>query len=136
MTTEQQSTQAVLDSFFQKFGAGDLPGLLDLFAEKVDFRVLGSPDVPWTGARTTKAEISEFFQIFPKVLTGPESFALNARLIDGEHAVVTAESVFGVLSTGKKFTNTYALHVTVENGHITRYHMYEDSYAIAEAFAE
>ncbi|MEU1408702.1 nuclear transport factor 2 family protein [Streptomyces sp. NPDC005728] len=136
MTTEQQSTQAVLDSFFEKFGAGDLPGLLELFAEKVDFRVPGSPNVPWTGTRAAKAEISEFFQIFPKVLTGPESFALKARIVDGPDAVVIAESVWGVLSTGKKFTNGYALHLTVEDGSIIRYHMYEDSYAIAEAFAE
>ncbi|MGW0877692.1 nuclear transport factor 2 family protein [Streptomyces sp. NPDC002740] len=136
MTTQQRSTQAVLDSFFEKFGAGDLPGLLELFADHVDFRVQGSPRVPWTGTRTTKAEISEFFQIFPKVLTGPQSFTLTARIVDGQDAVVTADSVFGVLATAKSFTNSYALHVRVENARITRYHMYEDSYAIAEAFTE
>lgn len=29
---------------------------------------------------------------------------------------------------------TFALHLTVEDGLITRHHMYEDSLAVAEAF--
>ncbi|MBC7272602.1 MAG: nuclear transport factor 2 family protein [Streptomyces sp.] len=133
-TAQQQTTAAVVDAFFERFGAGDLPGLLDLFADRVDFRVSGSPQVPWTGARSTRQEISEFFGVFPKVLTAPQSFTLHARLVDGPHAVVMAESAFGVLATGKTFTNAYALHFSVEDGQIVRYHMYEDSYAIAEAF--
>ncbi|WP_049571880.1 nuclear transport factor 2 family protein [Streptomyces sp. SBT349] len=135
---EQQatSTHATLDSFFERFGSGDLGGLLDLFAETVDFRVAGSPSVPWTGTRSTKEEISAFFETFPKVLTAPESFAVTARIVDGQEAVVTADSVFGVVATGKKFRNRYALHLSVVDGAITRYHMYEDSHAIAEAFTE
>ncbi|KOV57868.1 nuclear transport factor 2 family protein [Streptomyces sp. MMG1121] len=136
MTTAQQQTEtgATVDSFFERFASGDLPGLLELFAEQVDFRVAGSPDVPWTGTRSTRKEISEFFETFPKVLTAPQAFTLHARLVDGPHAVLTAESVFGVLATRKTFTNAYALHFSVVDGKITRYHMYEDSYAIAEAF--
>jgi ketosteroid isomerase-like protein len=136
MTNEHKPIQAVLDSFFEKFGKGDLPGLLELFAGTVDFNVSGSPNVPWTGRRSTRVEISQFFQILPKELAGPERFALKARLVDGTDAVVIAESVWRVLSTGKIFTSAYALHLTVEDGRITRYHMYEDSYAIAQAFTE
>ncbi|TGB13382.1 nuclear transport factor 2 family protein [Streptomyces sp. MZ04] len=133
-TAQQRTTGATVDSFFERFASGDLPGLLGLFADQVDFRVAGSADVPWTGTRSTKDEIAEFFAIFPKVLTAPQGFNLGTRLVDGQHAVVTAESVFGVLATGKTFTNAYALHFSVVDGEITRYHMYEDSHAIAEAF--
>lgn len=134
-TAQRQSTRTVLDSFFERFGSGDLPGLLDLFADTVDFRVDGSPSVPWTGTRSSRQEISAFFEIFPKVLTAPESFAVTTRVVDGQDAMVTADCVFGVLATGRKFTNRYALHLRVQDGRITRYHMYENSYAIAEAFA-
>ncbi|MDO0937353.1 nuclear transport factor 2 family protein [Streptomyces sp. DG2A-72] len=135
MTTAQQpATRAVVDAFFERYASGDLPGLLELFADRVDFRVAGSEHVPWTGTRSTRREVAEFFEIFPKVLTAPQSFTLHALMVDGQHAVVTAESVFGVLATGKTFANAYALHFSVVDGQITRYHMYEDSYAIAEAF--
>ncbi|WP_033210614.1 nuclear transport factor 2 family protein [Streptomyces bikiniensis] len=52
-----------VDAFFERFGAEDLPGLLGLFADTVDFDVPGSPDVPWTGARSGRDEIAEFFTV-------------------------------------------------------------------------
>jgi ketosteroid isomerase-like protein len=133
-TATQLTTRETVDSFFARFGAGDLPALLDLFAEQVDFRVSGAPNVPWAGHRSSKEEIAEFFGLFGKHLTAPETFALDTTIVDGEHAVVTGNCVFGVLSTGKTFTNDFALHFTVTAGKIVRYHMYEDSHAISMAF--
>jgi ketosteroid isomerase-like protein len=133
-TTTQPTTRESVDAFFTRFGAGDLPGLLDLFAEQVDFNVAGAPNVPWAGPRSSKEEIAEFFGLFGTHLTAPEEFVLNTTVIDGEHAVVTGRCVFGVLSTGKKFINDFALHFTVVAGKIVRYHMYENSHAISAAF--
>jgi ketosteroid isomerase-like protein len=39
-----------------------------------------------------------------------------------------------VRATGRTFTNDFALHITVTDGLITAYHMYEDSHAISAAF--
>lgn len=136
MTTDQrQATLDTVDAFFQAFGSGDSQALLDVFAEKVDFTVHGSADVPWTGHRSTRDEIAEFFGLFSQLLTAPESFDINGRIADGEDAVVFGTCVFGVLATGRKFTNNFALHFTAVDGRIVRYHMYEDSHAIAGAFA-
>lgn len=129
------ATDTVVDAFFAAFGSGDVDATVALFADEVDFRVSGAPNVPWTGARSAKGELAEFFGTFGQVLTMPESFELTGRVTEGEHAVVTARCVFGVLATGRKFTNHYALHFTVSDGRVSRYHMYEDSHAIAEAFA-
>lgn len=135
MTTDTKTTTTgTVDAFFAAFAAGDTDGLLELFAERVDFNVAGAPNVPWTGVRSTKKEIAEFFGMFGKLLTPPESFAITARITEGNDAVVIANCVFGVLATGKTFSNRYALHFTVIDGRIARYHMYEDSYAIYEAF--
>lgn len=133
-TATQPTTRETVDAFFTHFGGGDLPALLDLFAEQVDFNVSGASNVPWAGGRSNKEEIAEFFGLFGEHLTSAEEFALNTTVIDGEHAIVTGRCVFGVLSTGKKFTNDFALHFTVTGGKIVRYHMYENSHAISEAF--
>lgn len=134
MTDKGQKTKSTVDAFFTNFGNGDLSALLAQFADEVDFRVSGAPQVPWTGERSTKAEIEEFFGVFGKVLTAPESFEITSTVVQDGDAVVLADCVFGVQETGKKFRNRYALHIGVEDGSIVRYHMYEDSYAIAEAF--
>lgn len=133
MQTEQ-STRGTVDAFFNHFGAGEFSALVDLFAEQVDFDVAGASNVPWTGTRSNKKEVSEFFPLFSKYLTAPEEFNLSTIIVDGEHAVATGRNVFGVLATGKKFTNDFAIHFTVSNGKIIRYHMYEDSHAISAAF--
>lgn len=133
-TAIQPTTRETVDAFFTRFGASDVPAMLDLFAERVDFNVAGAPNVPWAGRRSSKDEIAEFFGLFGKHLTSAEEFALNTTIVEGEHAVVTGRCVFGVLSTGKKFTNDFALHFTVTAGKIVRYDMYENSHAISAAF--
>ncbi|MEU2301575.1 nuclear transport factor 2 family protein [Streptomyces antibioticus] len=133
-TAAARTTDETVDAFFAAFGAGDSEALLGQFADTVDFRVSGAPNVPWAGSRSTKAEIAEFFGLFPQLLSGPESFEITTRISQGEDAVVIADCVFEVTATQKKFHNRYALHFTVVEGRIARYHMYEDSYAIHEAF--
>jgi len=135
MTATPLTTRQTVDAFFTRFGGGDLPGLLDLFADRVDFNVAGPANIPWTGRRSTKEEIAEFFGILGKELTEAEEFTISTILVDGEHAVAMARGVFGVRSTGKKFTNDFALHFTVIAGQITGYNMYEDTHAISPAFA-
>lgn len=128
------TTREVVDAFFSRFGAGDLPGLLDLFADRVDFLVPGAPNVPWTGARTGREEIEEFFTTLATELTPAEEFTIDATVVEDGHAVVTGRSRFGVVSTGKSFVNEFALHFTVADGRITGYRMHEDSHAISVAF--
>ncbi|MEU5880055.1 hypothetical protein [Spirillospora sp. NPDC047279] len=60
--------------------------------------------------------------------------SLDDILIDGTNAVVIGTSSQRVKATGKRFAMTFALRLTVEDGLLTRHHMYEDSLAVAEAF--
>ncbi|MEV5766534.1 nuclear transport factor 2 family protein [Micromonospora sp. NPDC052213] len=129
------STAAVVESFFARFGAGDVPGLVDLFADTFDFAVSGTPNIPWSGQRSTPAELPDFFGSFGRVLGPAQEYNVTATVVDGENAVVLGHNKFEVLATGKTFTNHFALHIGVKNGKITTYHMYEDTYAIDAAFA-
>jgi uncharacterized protein len=133
-TTTAPATREVVDAFFSRFGAGDMPALLDLFADGVDFYVGGAPNVPWAGSRTSKDDIAAFFASFGQLLTPAEEYAIATTIIDGDHAVVIGHNRFSVLATGKTFTNHFALHITVADGKITGYRMYEDTHAISEAF--
>lgn len=133
-TATEQTSRDTVNSFFTHFEEGNLPALIDLFSETVDFHVFGAPNVPWAGFRSTKTEIGEFFPLFGKHLGPPEEFVISSTLIDGEDAVVIGRNVFEVVSTGKKFTNNFAIHFTITDGKIARYHMHEDSYAISAAF--
>ena len=134
ITDTTAATDQVVDAFFTAFGSGDSETLLSLFAAPTDLRANGAPNVPWAGAQTTREGVADFFGSFGRELTAPESFEIHGRVTQGEDAVVFATCVFGVKSTGKKFKNDLAMHFSVADGKITRYHVYEDSYAIHEAF--
>lgn len=56
-------------------------------------------------------------------------------LVDGAHAVVLGEIVQTVRDGGVAYTSPFALHLTVEDGLVTRYHIYEDSLTVAQALS-
>jgi ketosteroid isomerase-like protein len=132
MTATLSSTKDVIEAFFARFGAGDVNGVLALFADEVDLAVAGADFVPWTGPKSTKAGVGEFLAATGAV--EPQEFAVRQIVTEGDTGVALGHFTHRVLATGKSFSSRFALHVTVEDGLISRYHMFEDSYAIAEAF--
>lgn len=125
-----------VDTFLQTLAGGDPDAIAALFADAVDWKIVGSPAVPWIRHCTTRADVAEFFRT---MLAGfvPEERAANIGhvLVDGPHAVVLGEISQVIKANGRGFTTPFALHLTGENGLITRYHIYEDSLTVAEAAA-
>src|SRR4051812_45835631 len=105
-TPTTPSTADTVSEFFTRFGAGDISGLLDLFADTVDWNVAGSPAVPWTGRRSTKPEIQAFLEA-ATTLVQTQAFAVDQVLTDGATGVVLGRFSHTVIATGKTFTSTF-----------------------------
>jgi uncharacterized protein len=131
--SDTSSTRETVGEFMRRFGAGDLDGVAELFAELVDLRIPGADHVPWTGCRSTHAELVEFFTIWAGALKAP-NLAVSQVLFDGADAVVLGNITSTVKATGRPFDTPFALHLTVKDGRLTRYHLYDDSHAAAAAF--
>lgn len=56
-------------------------------------------------------------------------------VVDGTEAMPAGRLGGTVRATGKSFRSPFAMRLTVEEGLITRYRVYEDSLAIAAACA-
>ncbi len=131
-------TRAVVEEYLRR-RREDPERVADLFTENVDWRVSWPapehPAVPWIRPRSTRAEVAEGFRTFLEHCdpTAAE-VTLDQLLIDGSDAVVVGTSSQLVRVTGKRFAMAFALQLTVENGRVSRHHMYEDSLAVAEAF--
>ena len=126
------TTEKTIQAFFEKFGAGDRDGMLELLAENVDLDVPGAPTVPWTGRRDRAAAPGFVRSATEDVRT--RRFDVEKIVIDDRDGIVLGEFTHEVLSTGKLFDSRFALRITVTDGLITRYHMFENSYAAALAF--
>ncbi|WP_307808076.1 nuclear transport factor 2 family protein [Streptomyces oryzae] len=126
-------TRAVVDEFYRRLEEGELSTLHELFAERIDWEIYGSEDVPWVGRRFTREAAAEFFSILPEHLQ-MEDFSIERILVDGEDAVAFARMRQIVKATGKLFESPCAFHFTVVDGKISRYVTFEDSLALARAF--
>ncbi|MGW6565992.1 nuclear transport factor 2 family protein [Streptomyces sp. NPDC054975] len=128
------NTRSTVDAFFAGIGSGDVESALELLAEPLDWFTPGDTGlIPWMGQRKTRSDVREFFRMAGENMT-PEAFEIKHTLVDGDIAVVLGSFQYRVNATGKSFSSEFALELRVTDGLIDRYHMHEDSYAIALAF--
>ncbi|CAM3182572.1 nuclear transport factor 2 family protein [Streptomyces albus] len=128
------STRATVQKFLALRLAGDTEGLTALFADRVDWLLAENPAVPWIRPRSTAAECAaQFTELMEHTVPEDARASVDTFLVDGTDAVLTGHVSGTVRATGKSFEGPFALRLTVEDGRITRHHLYENSLSIAEA---
>ncbi|WP_369355109.1 nuclear transport factor 2 family protein [Streptomyces sp. cg2] len=128
------STRDTVENFLARLAAGDVDGVAALFAERVDWDVPGAVEVPWLGTRATRTEVADYFTTHPTYVTR-EEFVVERTLVDGAEAAVSGRFRSRVIRNGAAMESWFVLQLTVSDGEITRYRFYEDSLAIARAWA-
>lgn len=132
-------TRAVVDAFLARVAEGNPERIAELFAERVDWRLNWPdgehPDTPWIRPRATRAEVADHFrELAAHNLPGEPPAEPPTVLVDGSDAVVLVELRQVARTTGVPYAARCALRLTVSDGLISRYHVYEDSLAVARAF--
>ncbi|GGY27807.1 nuclear transport factor 2 family protein [Streptomyces djakartensis] len=135
-TTTAEATRATVQKFLELRLAGDTEGLTALFADEVDWVLAENPGVPWIRPRSTAAECAaQGAELMRYTVPEDARASVDAFLVDGADAVLMGHLSGTVRATGKSFEGPFALRLTVEDGRITRHHLYENSLSIAEACA-
>ncbi|MFC7880833.1 nuclear transport factor 2 family protein [Streptomyces sp. NPDC057376] len=134
MSSATEATRAVVQAFLAARLAGDTDRLVGLFADEVDWLLADNPTVPWIRPRSTAAECAaQSEELAAHTVPEDARASVDAFLVDGTDAVLTGHLSGTVRATGKSFAGPFALRLTVEDGRITRHHLYENSLSIAEA---
>ncbi|MGW8355451.1 nuclear transport factor 2 family protein [Streptomyces wedmorensis] len=129
-------TRAVVQEFLAARLAGDTSRLTAVFADEVDWLLAENPAAPWIRPRSTAAECAaQFTELMEHTVPEDARASVEAFLVDGSDAVLMGHVSGTVRATGKSFEGPFALRLTVEDGKITRHHLYENSLSIAEACA-
>ncbi|GGT25362.1 ketosteroid isomerase [Streptomyces tanashiensis] len=135
-SSQGEATRAVVREFLAARLAGDTERLVALFADEVDWLLAENPAVPWIRPRTTAAECAaQFTELMKGTVPQDARASVDTFLVDGADAVLMGHLSGTVRATGKSFEGPFALRLTVEDGRITRHHLYENSLSIAEACA-
>ncbi len=126
-------TKKIIEQFLQHLAGRNLPELLALFSEKIDWYVPGDVEkVPWLGRRKNKEELREFYELLWNSIE-PLSAQINNVFIESNAAVISGEFSTKMLETSKIVDSLFFIQITVENDLIIKYRLLEDSYAVSVA---
>lgn len=140
-TEKKVSTRATAEDFLRRLGEGNPDRIAELFAEHVNWQLnwpdSGHPAVPWIRPRSTRADVADHFREIAAFHVPEKSAGTVSRvLVAGTEAIVLGDIPQTVKATGKPYTALCALHLTVVDGLITHYAVYEDSLTVTEALAD
>lgn len=129
-----QTPLAVTEAFFRRIAtAEDVFEIAELVSENVDWLVAGNTTVvPWIGRKQGKAGAAEFYAQIREELTS-ERFEIKDILVKDKRVIAVGELASRVKKTGRLIETEFVLEMMVEEGLITRFRMFEDSYAVSEA---
>jgi ketosteroid isomerase-like protein len=131
------STMDMTTAFLECLGMQDAEGLGELFAEEINWFVPGDPALmPWAGARSRKSDVPGYFHaLWAALEPGKSVVSVETVVTDGDEAVIFAVFDHVAAVTGRPFHTDVAMRLTVKEGKITRMHLFEDTAAVAAAFA-
>jgi ketosteroid isomerase-like protein len=134
MSSETNETRETVGTLFRLLAEGDADRIGDIFAERIDWFVPGDEKLPWTGHRSQRHEVPEYFKtMWPVFVPGASEVVMDKVIVEGPEAVALGRFTHTVAANGRRFSTPVAFHLTVDDGRIVRLHLYEDTFAAAAA---
>ena len=123
----------ILQSGYQKFGSGDIEGLLKLFASDIKWTVPEIENAPFAGSRQGLQKVGEYF----KELSAAEDiteFIPNEFISGGDRVVVLGRSTATVRETGRTYSTDWVHVFRLNDGEVTEFAEFFDNAAATRAF--
>lgn len=136
------TTRTVVEDLLHRIGHAEPEHIAELYAEHADWKLNWPEDehgraaTPWIRHRATRADAADHYrELAAHHVPGRVGTEIERILVDGADAVVLGEIRLTARATGRPYRARFALHLTVRDGLVVRHHVYEDSFAVARAFA-
>ena len=114
------ASTTIVQQAYEAFGRQDVPALLNLIADDIDWEFVGSPGLSYAGSRRTKQAVGEFFAAVAQA-DDIQVFEPREFIEAGDHVTVLGWERCTARDTGKPFESEWVHVFTVKNGKITRW---------------
>jgi uncharacterized protein len=118
----------VVQQGYAAFGRRDIPALLKLVAEEVDWKEVCPASLPYSGLRRTPAEVAEFFAALSQA-EDVTVFEPREFIEAGENVTVLGYAETIPRDTKQKVQSEWVQIFTVRNGKIIRWRGFFDTAA-------
>ncbi|MFK7916174.1 MAG: nuclear transport factor 2 family protein [Pseudomonadales bacterium] len=124
----------VTQRLFERFGAADIPGILEYIHDDIVIEFYGPSVIPYAGTYQGREAARQFFN---NVLSNVDIHVFEAEQFFSEGAMV---SVTGTLhltakSTGRDIKSSFAHVITVQDGKWIRFRDFMDTSVAVAAFS-
>ena len=123
----------VVQQAYDAFGQGDIPALLNLLTDDVEWSLPGPSVIPWAGTRHGHEGVTEFFSMLGKTLEF-EQFEPREFVAQGDTVVVLGHERSLVKAMGRMFEQEWAHVYTLRDGKIAKARFFGDTAATVAAF--
>lgn len=123
----------IVQNTYSAVGRNDIPAVLDLLTEDVEWILQGPSAIPFAGPRHGKQEVAEFFSLVAQHVEF-EQFEPREFVAQGDTVVVLGYERNVIKATGKRFDQEWAHVYTLRKKLITTFRAFEDTGAYINAF--
>ncbi len=118
----------VVQQAYAAFGRGDVPAILELVANDIDWELVGPKKLAYAGHRSNRNEVGAFFE---SVAQSDNIHVFEPRefIAAGEHVTVLGWEESTAIETNTKFASEWVHVFTVKNGRVTRWRGFFDTAA-------
>jgi hypothetical protein len=110
----------VVKQSYAAFVRGDIPAILNLIADQVDWQDVCPASLPYSGLRRNRAEVAKFFSESAQV-DEIKKFEPREFIVAGENVTVLGYMEGYARDTKQEFRTDFIHLFTVQNGKITRW---------------
>ncbi len=123
----------VVQETYEAVGRGDIPALLDLLTDDVEWTFQGPSVIPFAGTRRGREGVAEFFSLVGGNLEF-ERFEPREFVAQGDTVVVLGFERSRIKPTGRTFEQEWAHVYKLRDGKVAEFLALEDTAAHAVAF--
>jgi ketosteroid isomerase-like protein len=129
---EETNTQ-IVQSGYEKFGSGDIEGLLGLFSDDIEWTIPDIENAPFAGTRSGKKAVGEFFSQLNEAeeITRFEPLEFIA---ERDKVVVLGYSASTVRATGRSYETDWVHVFHLRDGKVVEFQEFFDNAAATKAF--
>jgi ketosteroid isomerase-like protein len=130
--SEQENLQLVRQGY-AAFQRGDIEGVLQTFADDIEWTIPGPADIPLNGRRQGRGEVAEFFKLLAE--TEEAQVFEPQRFVAGEELVIVLGHYRWLIKANGRIAEADWVHVfTCRDGKVAKFQEYSDTAAFAAAY--
>lgn len=129
----EQANIGLLKQAYYAYDKGDIPTLLHLCAQDIEWDMPEVEGIPFSGKREGLAQLKDFFRIMAECQE-PREFKADQFIAQGDKVVVLGHGSYTVKATGAEFSDEWCHIFTIAYGKIASFKQYCDTHKAAQAY--